>query len=122
MRRKPDRTKGDAPVIGPTEASSQSPLKAIERTDGMNFTSSTHFMEAVDPGLDQAPPFPFSQKAAQRLRSLQPGQLAAMLTTQGGEALTGWMTSFSDATAAIDRLISQFGRSGVCLRVEEVLR
>lgn len=73
-------------------------------------------------GPDEAPPFPFGQKAADRLRSLKPGHLAAMLTTQAGQALTGWMTSFSDATAAADRLIAKFGRAGVCLRVEEVLR
>ena len=73
-------------------------------------------------GFQSQDQFPFGQAAAHRLQGLKPGHLAAILTTQAGQALTGWMTSFSEATAAADRLIAKFGRDAVCLQIEEVLR
>lgn len=82
--------------------------------------------------MDDTPPcqgfqsrnqFPFGQAAAQRLQNLTPGgRFAAMLTTQAGQALTGWMVSFSEVLEAADRLITELGRDAVQLRVEEVLR
>lgn len=41
MQRKPDPTKGEAPVIGPTEASVPNPLKRLERTGMTDSKSST---------------------------------------------------------------------------------
>lgn len=117
MRHPPDRQKGEAPTLGPVEASVPNPTLARKGIDAMDSTPSPAIFQGPNEAL-----FPFGQKAAQRLQGLQPGRLSAMLTTQAGQALTGWMTSVSEVLAATDRLISEFGRDAVQLRVEEALR
>lgn len=115
MRRKPDRPKGEAPTAATVEASVSNPTQSREGTDAMDDNPPCQ-------GFQSHVLFPFGQAAAQRLQGLKSGHISAILTTQAGQALTGWMVSFSEVLEAADRLIAELGRDAVQLQVEEVLR